>query len=80
MEGTSNNLSKILFWILYSIVYLAALYVVVGVVVFLGTHFSDWSDEMTTIGAFNSPYCLPVKVIGTVAILIYIFRDNLTKR
>jgi hypothetical protein len=80
-DGISNNVSKLVFWILYSAIYLAALYIVTGVFVFLGTYFSNmWEEGTPTLSVFNSPYCLPLKVIGVVCVFIYVFRDNLTKR
>ncbi|HRR29387.1 MAG TPA: hypothetical protein P5270_08510 [Victivallales bacterium] len=79
-ESATNNFSKFIFAILYSIIALGALYVIVGVVTFLGTHFGNWDPETTTISIFNSPYCLPLKVICILGVFIYVFRDSLTKR
>lgn len=79
-DGTTKNFSKFIFAMLYSIVFLAALYVIVGVITFLGTHFGNWEPETTTLSVFNSPYCLPWKVGGVVCVFIYVFKDSLTKR
>ena len=80
-EGATTNFSKILFAIAYSAGFLVVLYVFVGVIVFLGIHFSDmWEEGTTTLSVFNSPYCLPWKVGGVIGVFLYVFKDNLTKR
>lgn len=80
-DGATANFSKVVFGMLYSLVFLLALYVVVGVIVFLGTNFSDiWEEGTTTLSVFSSPYCLPWQVGGVICVFLYVFKDNLTKR
>ncbi len=79
-EVATNNFSKFIFGILYSLVFLVALYIIVGVITFLGTHFGSWDPETSTVSIFNSPYCLPWKVGGIIAVFLYVFKDSLTKR
>ncbi len=77
----SGNFSKLLFAILICIVYLAVLYVAVGVVRFLGTEIAEiWDRDITVLEIYNNPYCIPVKVGGIIFIIIYVFRDKMTNR
>jgi hypothetical protein len=70
-----------LFAILICIVYLAVLYVAVGVVRFLGTEIAEiWDRDITVLEIYNNPYCIPVKVGGIIFIIIYVFRDKMTNR
>ncbi|MCX6986120.1 MAG: hypothetical protein NT118_15420 [Lentisphaerae bacterium] len=77
----SGNFSKLLFTILICVVYLAVLYVAVGVVRFLGTEIAEiWDKNITVLEIYNNPYCIPVKVGGIIFIIIYVFRDKMTNR
>lgn len=77
----TGNFSKLLFTIFICIVYLAVLYVGVGVVRFLGTEVAEiWDRELTTLDIYSNPYCIPLKVGGILFIIIYVFRDKMTNR
>ncbi len=77
----TTNLSKFIFAIIISLLYLPILYVAVGIVKFMGANFADWWEKDTpTEELFNNPVVLPVKVLGIILIFIYVFKDRPTKR
>ncbi len=76
----AGNFSKVLFTIFIIIVYLGVVFMVTGIVKFLGTEFGNMPPETRTIDLYKSTYCFPVKVIGIIIIIIYVFRDKMTNR
>ncbi|HBC86747.1 MAG TPA: hypothetical protein DCZ94_07330 [Lentisphaeria bacterium] len=76
----AGNFSKVVFTIFIIITYLVILYVVVGIIRFLGTEFGNMPQETRVIDLYNSPYNFPVKVAGIVFIIFYVFRDKMTNR
>lgn len=75
-----SNTSKILFTVFICIAYLCILYVFVGIIAFLGSEMSDmWDKEMPVSTLYNSPYCLPFKIGGIIAIILYVFRNTKTR-
>lgn len=80
-ETFESNMSKILFTVFICICYLFILYIMVGVVKFLGSEIGTWWEKDMPVSAlYNHPGCLPFKVGGIIGIIIYVFRDKLTNR
>ncbi len=76
----AGNASKVFFAIFMCILYLAILFVLVGIVRFLCTEFGNMDPNTTVISIYNTAYCLPLKIGGIVFILFYVFRDKMTNR
>lgn len=74
-----NNISRILFMILASILWLLVLYAIVGVVTFVAVNVAEvWPKETPAVAIYNAPYMAIVKVVGAILASIYVF--NSTKR
>ncbi|OGV49990.1 MAG: hypothetical protein A2X49_04740 [Lentisphaerae bacterium GWF2_52_8] len=77
----ADNMSKVVFSIFMCIAWLAVLYVLVGVVNFVGGQVGDaWERDLPTANIYNHPYCFPIKVIGIICVIFYVFRDKRIKR
>ena len=77
----TGNTTKIIFAVIGSVLFLATLFMVVGIAKFLGTNLMTfWPESMTAMQLFNKPIFLPVKVLGIIGVWIYVFRDNMTNR
>lgn len=74
------NLSKIFFTIFIGIMYLIILYVIIGVVVFLGKEVATVWEDVIAKDVYDGPYGIFFKIIGLVAIIVYVFRDKPRKR
>ncbi|NOY75618.1 MAG: hypothetical protein GXP32_07480 [Kiritimatiellaeota bacterium] len=75
------NLSKIVFSVFISVVYLGILYVMVGVVIYVGREAGGYFDaDVQTPDVYNGPIGILLKLIGIICILFYVFNDKPTKR
>jgi hypothetical protein len=74
------NLSKICFTIFISIAYLIVLYVIIGVVRFLGTEVAGVWEDVDYRDIYAGPYGIFFKIVGIVFIIVYVFRDRPRKR
>jgi hypothetical protein len=77
-----DNVSKIMFAVLISFLWLGILFVLIGVVRFVGAEVGEVAmmKEVTAWGAFTHPYTFPIQVIGIALVWVYVFRDSLTNR
>lgn len=72
-----DNTSKIIFAIIGCLGWLAILYVLIGVVTFVGGNVAEmWDRDIATSVIYNHPYAAPIKVIGAVFVVLYVFRDK----
>lgn len=75
-----DNSSKMIFSVIYCIIWLAICFVLAGVINFLGSELTGmWDTGIPTMTIYNHPYAIPVKVFGMLCIIIFIFRDSRTK-
>lgn len=74
------NLSKIFFTIFICIMYMIVLYVIIGVIIFLGQEVAQVWEDVVTKDVYVGPYGIFFKLVGSVAIMIYVFRDRPRKR
>ena len=76
------NLNKIFFTIFISLCYMAVLWVMIKIVVFLGVHVAEvWEEGAINVNdVYAGPYGIFFKIIGIIAILVYVFRDRPRKR
>ena len=74
------NLSKIVFTIFISVIYLIVLYVMIGVVIFLGVNVAVIWEDVNCADVYAGPYGLFFKIVGIVGIIVYVFRDRPRKR
>jgi hypothetical protein len=57
--------------------WLVILYVMIGVVNFVGGHVGDaWNKDLPTHKLYNHPYTVPLKVIGIIGIFLYVFKKR----
>ena len=76
------NLNKIVFTIFISLCYMAVLWVMIKIVVFLGVNVAEvWEEgDISVNDVYAGPYGIFFKIIGIIAILVYVFRDRPRKR
>ena len=75
-KWAADNASKIIFSILGSGLWLVILYVLVGIVNFVGGRVAEvWQRDLPVAELYNHPYLFPVKVIGAILVVLYSFRD-----
>lgn len=80
-EAVIQNLAKIIFSAIASVVWLFVLYLIINMVNFLGTEVTQSIDTgISAMDMHKHPYCFPVKVIGVILLVLYIFRDKLKER
>lgn len=74
------NLSKILFTIFITVIYLFILYVMMGVVMFIGVEAAGVWEDVSYKDVYNGPVGILLKIIGFIFILMYVFNDKPSKR
>lgn len=75
-KWAADNTSKLIFSVLGCGLWLVVLYVIVGVVNFVGGRVAEaWQRDLPVAELYNSPYLAPVKVIGAIIVILYVFRD-----
>ena len=76
------NLSNIFFSIFIGLCYLAILWVMIKIVVFLGVHVAEvWEEgDIIVNDVYAGPYGIFFKIIGIIGIIFYVFRDKPIKR
>lgn len=76
-----DNFTKLLFSIFISIMWMGILYVLIGVVNFLGSQMGElWEKDLPVSTIYNHPVALPVKIIGILFIFWYVFRAKTNRR
>ncbi len=72
-----DNTSKIIFAVIGCVIWMAVLYILIGVVNFVGGNVAEvWAKDLPTANIFNHPYVVPVKIIGAVLVFLHVFRDR----
>jgi len=72
----AENSSKLIFSVLGCALWMGLLYVLVGIVNFIGGRVAEmWERDLPVAEFFNHPYMAPVKLIGAVLVILYVFRD-----
>ena len=75
-KWAADNVTKIFYSIGVCILWLAVLYVISGVVNFVGSQVAEaWSKDQSLDVIYNHPYMAPVKIVGAVLLVLYVFRD-----
>jgi len=76
-----DNVSKLIFAILISVAGLFVLYVITGVVNFVGGNVANfWARDLPTLHFYNQPYMMPLKIIIVVAVFIYVFKNKTNRK
>jgi hypothetical protein len=75
-KWVADNVSKLVFAIIGCGIWLFVLFSITGIVNFLGGRVAEtWSRDLSVMELYNHPYMVPVKLIGAVLVVLYVFRD-----
>jgi hypothetical protein len=75
-KWVSDNSAKLVFSVLGCAIWLVVLYVGTGIVNFVGGRVAElWQRDLPVSEFYNQPYMAPVKIIGAICVVLYVFRD-----
>lgn len=74
------NLNKIVFTFFISLCYLGLLWVAIKIVIFLAVNVAEVWEDVNVNDIYAGPYGMFFKIVGIVAIIIYVFKDKPRRR